>query len=152
MTGKKDPAPRYGEISTDIERPELIIPQRTRGKRKEAYSLAVAKIGHNTGFHSALAAGASQAYDRQHQSTLLPEPKNFKGTLGDLGLQCSAEEQCLWYNDWLVIFFFFVDDVVAMFKNQLGRHSRHAGRRLDETLISSKPPQTDQTSVLNRYF
>jgi hypothetical protein len=73
-TGKKDPAPRYSEISANTDRPELIIPQRTRGdKRKEAYALAVVKIGHNTGFHSALAAGASQAHDRQHQSTLLPE-------------------------------------------------------------------------------
>jgi hypothetical protein len=41
--------------------------------------------------------------------------KEFTGTLGDLGLQCSADEQCLWYNDWLVLFF-FVDDVVAMFR------------------------------------
>lgn len=81
-TGKRDPAPRHSEISADVDRPELIIPQRTRGsKRKEAYALAVAKVGCNTGFHGAFAAGASQAYDRQHQSTLTPEPKNYKAML-----------------------------------------------------------------------
>src|SRR5438132_509876 len=39
--------------------PTLAEPRRrTRGsKRKEAYALAVAKIRHNTGFHSALVAG-----------------------------------------------------------------------------------------------
>ena len=59
-TGKKDPALRHSEISADVERPELIIPQRTRGKRKEAYGRAVAKVGYKTGFHGAFATGASQ--------------------------------------------------------------------------------------------
>jgi len=78
QTGKKDRAPRHEEISADVERPELIIPQRTRGQRREAYALAVARVGMNTGFHSAFAAGASQSPQRQHQSKLPPEPKNFK--------------------------------------------------------------------------
>ena len=41
--------------------------------------------------------------------------EELTGTLRDLGLQCVGDEQCLWYNDWLVLFF-YVDDVVAMFR------------------------------------
>jgi len=43
--------------------------------------------------------------------------EEFTGTLSDFGLQCSEDEKCLWYNDWLVIFF-FVDDTVSMFKSK----------------------------------
>jgi hypothetical protein len=72
---KKGPAPRHNEVSADMTS-ELILPQRTRGKRKEAYALAAANIKINAGFHSAFAAGVSQAFRRQHQSTLSPEPKH----------------------------------------------------------------------------
>jgi hypothetical protein len=41
--------------------------------------------------------------------------QGFTGTLGDLGLRCANNEQCLWFNDWPVLFF-FVDDIVAMFR------------------------------------
>jgi hypothetical protein len=44
----------------------VIIPERTRKQRREAYALAIARVGINTGFHSAFAAGASQSRQRQH--------------------------------------------------------------------------------------
>jgi hypothetical protein len=37
-------------------------------------------------------------------------------TLTDLGLKCAHEEPCLFVNDWLIVFF-FVDDIVYMFRD-----------------------------------
>ena len=61
-----------------MERAELIIPQRTRGQRKQAYAFHVARVGVNTGFHYAFAAGIAQNRQRRHRSRLPPEPQNFK--------------------------------------------------------------------------
>ena len=78
---EKGPAPRHNEISADSTA-DLVIPHRTRGKRKEAYALALTNVGNNAGFHGAFAAGVSQAFGKQpHQSMLLPEPKHWKAML-----------------------------------------------------------------------
>jgi Reverse transcriptase (RNA-dependent DNA polymerase) len=37
-------------------------------------------------------------------------------TLTDLGLKCALEEPCLFVNDWLIVFF-FVDDIVYMYRD-----------------------------------
>ena len=75
---RQDPAPRHEEISADVERPELIIPQRTRGQRRGAYAHAVTRVTLNAGFHCAFAAGIFQTRRRSHQSQLPPEPKNYR--------------------------------------------------------------------------
>jgi hypothetical protein len=56
-----------------MERPELTILRRPVASVRRP-TVAVAKVGYD-GFLGDFAAGASQAYDRHHQSTLLPEPK-----------------------------------------------------------------------------
>jgi hypothetical protein len=42
--------------------------------------------------------------------------KLLSTTLTDLGLKCVPEEPCLFVNDWLIVFF-FVDDIVYMFRD-----------------------------------
>ena len=71
-----DQAPRHEEISAEVERPELIIPQRTRGQRRaQAHAHAVLAVDSNSGFHYAFAAGISR---KIHQLQLPPEPKHFR--------------------------------------------------------------------------
>ena len=42
--------------------------------------------------------------------------KLLSTTLTDLGLKCALEEPCLFANNWLIVFF-FVDDIVYMYRD-----------------------------------